>query len=141
MPTMTSNTEPSPYVASASSEDTFPAYYAFDDTRDNYWAVDKDSLPEWVQIDLGSPKVANSYEIVEARELNRNPRDFTLEGSNDESSWDVLDTRSDIGWSTEGETQSFSISSPGAYRYYRLTVVEHDGHSSWAVVGELRLLP
>ena len=52
---MTSNTAPSPLVASASSEDTPPAiaYQAFDSGGREWSSQFEQEFPQWVQVDLG----------------------------------------------------------------------------------------
>lgn len=60
------------------------------------------------------------YQIkAESQHTEYRPSAWTFEGSNDNSNWTVLDTRSGITWGTL--TQDFDIASGsiGRYRYYR----------------------
>ncbi|MFQ5954019.1 MAG: hypothetical protein ACE5JZ_03035 [Kiloniellales bacterium] len=85
---MTSNTAPSPLVASAKSEDgTRQAYQAFDDDigTDKHWG----SAPEaqsWVQINLGAGNgiAPTSYKITAGNSAKEQhaPKDWSLKGSN-----------------------------------------------------------
>lgn len=86
---MTSNTAPSPLVASASSEDSpRDAWRAFNkttggDPEEEWWSTA--GAPQWVQIDLGSGnEIAPSSIKLTAPAANTQhaPSDFTLEASN-----------------------------------------------------------
>ncbi|MFA7219269.1 MAG: discoidin domain-containing protein [Synergistaceae bacterium] len=138
VPKMTSNSLPSPYVASASSNKSgFSAeYYAFDRTI-NAWFSSDSSTPQWIKIYMGSgnPKLAQHYSVTAAANA---PTDWTLEGSNDDVSWDILDTRSNqTGWS--GETRYYSnIENTTEYTYYRLNISAYSG-GPFMVVREFQL--
>ena len=103
---MTSDSAPSPLVASA---DSYTAgddpYRAFSEPSDNRnWQ--KSGTSGWLKVDLGS---GNEVVITSAKmkvtfsggDLARAPKDWTFEGSNNDSDWDVLNTQSGItSWST-----------------------------------------
>lgn len=89
IPAMTSNTAPSPLVASASNE-LGAAYLAFDDSV-GFWtpAGAGASTGEWLTIDLGSgngigPDQVTIEDIVGGFTL------FNIEVSDDNSSWKIL---------------------------------------------------
>jgi hypothetical protein len=94
---MTSNSAPSPLVASASSE-VEAAYRAFDSNPSGTrWraAVIADGsgyvgTESYVQIDLGAGNGILADAVLLDGTLAHYPKDFTVSGSNDGSAWDVL---------------------------------------------------
>jgi len=104
---MTSNTAPSPYVASASSEESssFKAYQAFQGGVGvgQYWVGTGGWSggfgSDWLKIDLGSgaSKKLYSYNVRVNSwpEPLRAPKAWVLHGSNNNSDWTLLDTVTD----------------------------------------------
>lgn len=88
----------------------------------------------WLKYDFGvsNEKTIQQY-TVESENDGRAIRDWTFEGSNDDSSWDVLDTQSSITWSTP-ETKTFTFSNSTAYRYYRVNFTDNNGGSTTKIV-------
>lgn len=131
VPIMTSNTAPNG-VCSASTVISSPLYdpwKAFDHdftTNNRVWAAS--ALTGWLQYQFTSAKTIYSYTVTaEVGTPGRAPKNFTLRGSANGSSWTILDTRTgETAWSS-GETRSFTIASPAAYAYYRLDVSLNDG--------------
>ena len=145
IPTMTAATNGS--VVMSGSTEYQPAWYAGDKTPGNYWDsysnIPSVSVPQWLQTDFGSgnAKTVNSYSVrIYAGALNYQPADWTLQGSNNGSSWSVLDTRSSIVWSVAGQTKIFTVATPGSYRYYRLSVTR-TGDGARVIIAELGLYP
>jgi len=61
----------------------------------------------------------------------RDPRDWQFQGSNDGTNWTTVDTRTgQASWPNRYQTISFTVASPGAYRYYRLNVTANNGDGS-----------
>lgn len=141
---MTSNTAPSPYVASASStyDPTFNnASKAFNGTvgLNGYWLTAA-SASGWLQIDLATAYAISSFavQVNTIPEPNRAPKNFTLQGSNDGTSFTTLATiTNQTAWGS-GETRTFTVTSPGSYRYYRLDITANNG-DVYLQVGELYL--
>jgi hypothetical protein len=123
-PTLTSNSTPSPYVASASTEYAvlYEAFRAFDQAS-NAWAtaVGAGGIG-WIKLDFGSgySKTITRYKIKTAT-VGREPKNFTFQGSNNDSDWTVLDTQTNQTW-TPGEEKTYDISNTVNYRYYKLDV-------------------
>lgn len=114
---MTSNTAPAPYVISGSSD--FGAgleiFHAF--STGQSWA--QIGTPQWLKIDLGSPKALTSYSIQSRIDsLAHQPTAWTLQGSNDDSTWTTVDTRSGIATVAVGAIIGTWTAS-GTYRYWR----------------------
>ena len=109
--TMTSNTAPSPLVASA-NEDTGAgaelAFNAFDDTKSagvSKWQTAAGTPTGFLKIDLGSGNgiAPTSFGIFAPETQDRTPREFTIQGSNDDSSYTVLGTYHTHTWESEGQ--------------------------------------
>ena len=115
---MTSNTAPTPTVVSNSDGDS-NAYFAFDGTS-SFTTIN--SLPGWAKIDFGSGTSTAKYMIRPGVAAGWEPKTWTFQGSDDDSSWTTLDTQANIttGW-TNAVNRYFTISA-ATYRYYRLNV-------------------
>ena len=84
-------------------------------------------LGEWGQIDIGVSTWATELKMTTNSQYNgRAPREFKLLGSANGTNWTSLmhKTSSDIiiPW-VDYVAQTFSIDSPGEYRYYKLVVI------------------
>lgn len=125
IPTMTANDEPSPVVVSASSESGGAVFNAFDDVTNNWWWLSGNdgTEPQWIKMDLGSGNSAsvNSYYMTSSfnnATYPGMPKDWTLEGSNDDSNWTVIDTRADqTSWGNSA-TRTFTLASDSSYYRY-----------------------
>jgi hypothetical protein len=143
---MTSNSTPSPYSVTASSVyqgatnigDGLPYYdsfRAFDQRSagDNAWLTNNASTG-WIAIYLGGG-TATSYQVTnwDSAYNTSAPKNWTFEGSNDDSSWTVLDTQSNQSWTSSYQTQTYTISNTTSYKWYRLNVSANNGFSMLAV--------
>ena len=103
---------------------------AFDKNVGTKWLCNTQS---WLQYDFGAgvAQTIKRYDITSANDVpGRDPRDWQLQGSNDGSSWTAVDTRTGQGsFPNRYQTISFTVASPGAYRYYRLNVTANNGGS------------
>lgn len=113
---MTSNSAPVPLVASSDSATGGQlAYMIFDyNSAASYWQA-SGAYPHWAKIDLGSAKTVTTYKYTSYDGVNY-PTAWTLEGSNDDSAWTVLDT---VSAGTSGTDVLETVASPGSYRYYK----------------------
>jgi hypothetical protein len=127
--TMTANNAPAPLVASASSEYSgIPSnsFKAFDKNERTSWLSNTTSN-EWLKIDLGVSVEITKYAIV-AYDSFISPKDFTLQGSNNGSTWTIINTQSSqtsSKWSG-GAKQTYLLSTAATYRYYRLNVTANN---------------
>ncbi len=121
---MTSNALPIPYVASASTEfdATYRAFNVFDGINSTYWV--STAVPAQIKLDLGSGNgsIVKSYAIKAGNLTTQHPKNFTFEGSNDNSTWNIIDTViNQTGW-TASEVRMFNCDVFANYRYYRVNV-------------------
>lgn len=125
IPTMTGATT-SGVTVTASDINTgagFQAWFIGDKNNGTSWVTNNGMTSGWVRFDFGTPRTIGSYSILQRPGTpTQAPRDFILEGSNDNSAWTPLDSRSGIVSWTEGVANSYLITSPVPYRYYRLSI-------------------
>ena len=141
-------------TASASNEysSNDAAIRAFNNsvTQEDRWQTHRDNggadygKNEWVKFDVGNNRKNIGFYRIWARggtntsngiaRTQQLPRDWRIEGSNDDINWTILDTRTginndDIGHTNNGGNlndipyHEYRMQNPGKYRYYRLVVV------------------
>lgn len=77
----------------------------------------------WVQFHAGTAAVVKSYTITSANDVpDRDPKNWTLQGSNNGSSWTTLDTRTNQSFATRFLKKTYTITNTTSYAYYRLNV-------------------
>jgi predicted alpha-1,2-mannosidase len=82
----------------------------------------------WVTYQLSTPAVVVKYALTSANDSpGRDPRDFTLQGSNDGSTWADLDTRTGQTFATRFATNVYSFANTTAYTFYRLNITANSG--------------
>ena len=135
------------YIASAKSY--WGSHYpwkAFDRTTsnsDDAWECnDSDKADSsgncntWLQIQLPEAKVANVLYLQERNgKGTRDPRDFSLEGSNDGTTWITLLTQTDQSYTEK----SWTFENTTAYSYYRLNITKSNQSSDNVCVGIMNL--
>lgn len=146
IPKMTSNTEPSPFVAKASSE-AQPAFGAFNQVtgvREQVW-YSETGFPHWVSITNNeSPMTVNAFEITNGTEPSGYskfaPKTFTFEGSNDGETYDVIKEFTIPNLASGAKTTLF-LDKDVSYKSYKLNITDGyyvDNHAG-VVIGELKL--
>jgi hypothetical protein len=135
-PQMTSNSSPSPFVifASSTAGGNNEPWRAFDrgvtPGTGVGWSAASGQLTGSIGVDFGSGNsvVIDAYDIVGYNQVIYNPRNWTLEGSNNNISWNILHT---VTLPTPiGNSATYSVGSIGnttAYRYYRINVTLNGG--------------
>lgn len=144
-PVMTADNAPSPYVASASTSTGVgtEAFRAFDgvlNASGTEWIAT--TTTGWLKLDFGSRMWAVSGFIIQPEDPARAPKDFTIEGSNDDSSWDVLATYTgQTSWTTHVAV-TYTLATPNLkkYRYYRINVSANNGSGTNLEIEEFRWL-
>ncbi|MDX3319688.1 fibronectin type III domain-containing protein [Streptomyces sp. ME03-5684b] len=95
----------------------------------------------WLQYRTDGRSKVTSYTVTSANDApDRDPRDWVLRGSDDGTTWTALDTRSGEDFANRFQKKSYSLTSPGYYRYYRLDITANHGASStqlaeWELTG------
>lgn len=85
----------------------------------------------WVQYQSTVAAIVTTYTIASANDVpERDPKSWTLAGSNDGVSWAVIDTRIDETFSARLQTKIYLVNNnTTAYNYYRLSITANNGHT------------
>ncbi|RYG62859.1 discoidin domain-containing protein [bacterium] len=125
--------------------------YDYKDSNNNEWVskvVDNNASSKyltfhpgaWIQWQCGTPSLLTKYTITSGNDApTRDPKNWTLQGSNDGSTWANLDTRTNEVFASRGLKREFTISPTVAYTYFRLTMQNNsDGLlqlAEWELIG------
>jgi len=127
-------------ASAESSHASFPPANAFDENTATDWVTADSVLTSWLKYDLG---VGQSHTLAKYvitfrnhPDTSQSPRDWTFQGSNNDSDWDTLDTQVDQTF-TQAEEKSYTFANSTAYRYYRLDITENNGSVSYLGLAEL----
>ncbi|OAB46002.1 discoidin domain-containing protein [Paenibacillus glacialis] len=110
---------------------------AFDNSLGSKWLV-VEKYP-WIQYQFADNQayVINSYSITSAEDApDRDPLNWTLQGSNDGVNWTDIDTRQDIDFEQRNQLKSFTISNPTSYSYYKF---DFESVGGWLQLAEIKL--
>ncbi|MGG0667631.1 SPRY domain-containing protein [Lederbergia citrisecunda] len=132
---MTSNVLPSPLVSSSSTAQgvAYDPWRAFDGFTDRAgWRTAASTPTGWIQLDFGESKKVSYFSMV-AIYGNASPatapKNFKLQGSNDELGFTtVKEFTNETGWST-GEFRRYDLGVSVSYRYYRVDTTENNSGS------------
>jgi predicted alpha-1,2-mannosidase len=84
----------------------------------------------WVQFKFDAPRVIVKYALTSANDASgRDPKNWTLQGSNDGSNWTVLDTRTNASFSNRFVTNVYDFQNTTAYLQYKLDITQNNGDS------------
>ncbi|RLV09884.1 alpha-mannosidase [Streptomyces griseocarneus] len=82
----------------------------------------------WLEFDLPDPVTLERYALTSANDApGRDPRNFTLKGSDDGRSWQALDGRDDVSFEKRLQTKEFPVGHRAAYRHFRLEIARNNG--------------
>ena len=104
---------------------------AFDANPSTKWLITTST--GWIQYKFatGVTQIATSYSITSANDVpGRDPKNWTLQGSNNGTSWTTLDTRTNETFATRFLKKNYTFSNTTAYAYYRLTVSANNGETN-----------
>jgi hypothetical protein len=137
IPQMSSNTTPSG-AAAASTVSTGAAWQAFNRNTGDGWVAASGQVG-WLSYNFPTGKIIKRYGFFSWFNNINNPRTWTFEGSNNGSTWIVLDTQTNFvtGIST---FYSFDISAnTTSYTYYRINVTAVQNAGSTLAITELEM--
>jgi len=103
------------------------AYRAFDGVYNTKWLAFQNT--GWLTYIFPAERAyaVTSYAITSGNDgPERDPDDWTLQGSNDGVTWDILDTRTGAAgsWTARNQTVAFEIDNTTAYQMYKLDVTK-----------------
>ena len=82
----------------------------------------------WVQVKLTQAIVVKRYAVTSANDSpDRDPKDWSLQASQDGQQWVVIDSRSGQSFNQRFQTLQFDITNATAYLYYRFNVTLNNG--------------
>jgi glucose/arabinose dehydrogenase/PKD repeat protein/type 1 glutamine amidotransferase len=82
----------------------------------------------WVQMKLEKPVAVAHYALTSANDFDgRDPKNWTLQGSQDGKSWTDLDKRTGESFPQRFQTKEYKFDNSTAYPYYRLDITANGG--------------
>jgi len=125
-------------TANDSASNAANARSAFDQNSATQWFYS--GVTGWLQYDLGHTEIVQRYTVTSSNDLvPRDPKDWQFQGSTDGSTWTTLDTQSNQVFATRLKLKTYTIASPGSYRYYRLNITANNGDSTFTDLAEIGL--
>ncbi|RYX84912.1 discoidin domain-containing protein [bacterium] len=80
----------------------------------------------WIQWQAGNSSVVTKYSITSANDAEtRDPKNWTLQGSNNGTTWTTIDTRMNEDFPSRLQRREFTIPNTTAYTYYRLNMTNN----------------
>ncbi|MFI6265605.1 ThuA domain-containing protein [Micromonospora sp. NPDC051006] len=117
-----------PVSATASGENppNETAAHAIDGSTSTKWLAR--TTTGWLAAKLAEPVVVSRYALTSANDSpGRDPKNWTLQGSQDGSTWTDLDTRSNETFAQRFQTNQYSFTNTTAYQHYRLNITANSG--------------
>jgi hypothetical protein len=106
-----------------------------DDSRGKWLVGDRRAH---LDLELARPTVLTSYALKSANDFpGRDPREWTVSGSQDGHTWTTLDSRSGQSFTGRYQTRSFTLTDrpSTAYRRYRLDITRNAGGNEVQLCG------
>src|SRR5688572_3447622 len=92
-----------------------------DGSSDSKWLVFAST--GWVELQLAEPVTIVRYALTSANDAaERDPRNWTLQGSDDGQTWTTLDQRSGETFSARFQERVYDFANTVAYKHYRLNI-------------------
>src|SRR4051794_8102209 len=97
-----------------------------DGSSDSKWL---DFSPtSWVELELAQPVKVVRYALTSANDApDRDPKDWTLQGSTDGQNWATIDTQTGQNFSARFQTKEYAVTSAASYAHYRLEIPANHG--------------
>jgi len=111
---------------------------AFDTSLSTAWLVVHDDDTQWLKVELDNAREVTSYRFYSTVAASA-PNNWTFEGSNDNVTWDVLDTRSSLSLSAN-TWYSYTCTSSGLYKYYKWVFTAPYTHDTYLRLTEAEML-
>ena len=85
-------------------------------------------MGSWLNYHFDTPVVANLYSVSSANDnVGRDPKAWTLMGSDDGTSWVTLDQQTQIAFPNRKTTLFFAFNNKHAYAHYRMVMDGNNG--------------
>ncbi|MEV0154087.1 ThuA domain-containing protein [Micromonospora sp. NPDC050686] len=113
-------------TASAENPPNETAAKAIDGSTSTKWLTFNPT--GWLAAKLAKPVVVSRYALTSANDFpGRDPKNWTLQGSEDGVTWTDLDTRSNESFPQRFQTKQYNFTNTKAYQHYRLNVTANGG--------------
>jgi hypothetical protein len=139
IPTTTAATTGDVVVTQSSNYSSGSASWKVFDRTNGGWIAN--GTTAWVQVDLGSGNSGTPVGFslfTTTTNTTRMPKDFTVEGSNDGSTWTVLSTQTGQIFANY-ERKDYAFTNTTAYRYFKLDITLNNGAGSYVQMAEFIL--
>ncbi len=81
-----------------------------------------------IQQELAQEEIVTRYTLTSGNDApDRDPKNWTLYGSNDETNWNALDTKIDQIFTERNQTVIYDFTSETSYKYYVLAITANNG--------------
>lgn len=96
----------------------------------------------WMQQSFEESVAVNAYTVTSGNDApDRDPLDWTLEGSNDGgSTWETITTVDDATFAGRNQINNYRLDSDVSYSLYRMAITENAGETTLLQISEWRLL-
>ncbi|MGH3461665.1 MAG: GH92 family glycosyl hydrolase [Kribbellaceae bacterium] len=82
----------------------------------------------WLVFTLSEAVTIKRYALTSANDApGRDPRNWTLQGSNDGTTWTTFDTRTGEDFESRFQTKVYDVDNDTAYRFYKLDITQNHG--------------
>ncbi|WP_127544347.1 SPRY domain-containing protein [Paenibacillus amylolyticus] len=136
IPAMGSNTSPvGTSSANLIGSATYDAWKAFDGIGSTYWYTNSGTGSGWLRFKFNESIKIEKYKIMclGASNPSNNIKNWTFEGSDNGTNWNILDTRTNIADWITGTFKEFEITNDSTYIYYRLNITATNGTAPPAI--------
>ncbi|HML74157.1 MAG TPA: hypothetical protein PKB02_06645 [Anaerohalosphaeraceae bacterium] len=116
--------------------------WIFDNRTDTKWLTANGFPTCWVKFEFLNNQAfpINSYAITSANDApERDPKAWTLDGSNDGTVWTTIDSRSNESFAARFLRRVFKCTNTTPYRVYRLNITQNNG-ANFTQFSELELI-
>ena len=112
---------------------------AFDNSTNSTWLVYSPTGTIGYTFAGNVVATLTSYTVTSANDVpGRDPQSWTLQGSNDGTTWTMVDTQSAQSFTSRLQTKTYPVSSTNSYHRYRLNVTANNGEP-YLQIAEMQL--
>lgn len=134
-PFMTDSAAPSGAASANESYVNNPAWKGFAAPGNGWgWASNGSAPPHWLKYQFPSATTISAYSVA-PWDYDVFPqrcfKDFTLQGSNDDTNWTTLDTQTGITSWLYGTKKTFTLPAPVTYVYFRIHITANAGGDTY----------
>ncbi|MGE8033851.1 discoidin domain-containing protein [Lysinibacillus sp. NPDC093692] len=145
IPIMTSDTTPSGQSFGDSLlESLYNYWYAFNNVDSQSWTSKNTAFPHYIGYEFTHKTKITQYTIrsrnFDNNDLTAMAKSWEFQGSDDNSNWVTIDTRTNIVWTSKAQDMDFLLGRAVEYKYYRLKVIANNGYAqTLCTIGQLKL--